>query len=201
MVCQGLCRRAGAPGTRRLEHFSWLEILTRVKLPAPPSPGWCSFFKKTPAFCRTLLHYQIWMPAPESSRKYCSSFQLRLVMSALGTACTRNKLPFRGTCLSQSSQEKVGQHLVCFFFFSFSTSTLISRALFWAQSQVNLAFAGLYRPACLPAGDHRKWSCTLMQENRAGGPTLVDQLKAEMRTNAHSSGEGVWGEYHFPSLP
>lgn len=38
-------------------------------------------------------------------------------MSALGTACTGNKFPFRGTCLRQSSQEKVGQHLAFFFFF------------------------------------------------------------------------------------
>ena len=54
-------------------------------------------------------------------------------MSVLGTVCTGSEFPFRGTCLSQSSQEKVGQHL------TFFLSTLISRALFWAQSQGSLA--------------------------------------------------------------
>lgn len=64
-------------------------------------------------------------------------------MSAWGTACTGNKFPFRGTCLSQSSQEKVGQHLAFFFFNKY---THIQRCI-WAQSLVSLAFLRLHHPA------------------------------------------------------
>lgn len=65
-------------------------------------------------------------------------------MSAWGTACTGNKFPFRGTCLSQSSQEKVGQHLAFFFL----TSTLISSAVFGPRAYlVSLVFLRLHHPA------------------------------------------------------
>ena len=112
----GLCRKAGALGLKHHMHFSLLVILTQAKLPALPWPGWRSLKKKKQQLFAGLCYIiRCWTPAPESSPKYCCSSQLRWVMSVLGTVCTGSEFPFRGTCLSQSSHEKVGQHLTFFF--------------------------------------------------------------------------------------
>lgn len=74
-------------------------------------------------------------------------------MSALGTACTGNKFPFRGTCLRQSSQEKVGQHLAFFFFLNKYTHF---QTFILAQGQVYLAFSRLRHPAHVSAEDRGK---------------------------------------------
>lgn len=99
-------------------------------------------------FCSII---RCWTPASESSCKYFSFFQSRWVMSALGTECTGNTFPFRGTCLRQSSQEKVGQYLA--FFLNKYTHF---QSFIWAQGQVSLAFSRLRHPAHVPARDRGK---------------------------------------------
>ena len=114
-------------------------------------------------------------------------------MSVLGTVCTGGEFPFRGTCLSQSSQEKVGQHLAFFFL-----SALISRASFWAQSQGSLAPAGLHGPAGLPSSWRpRKVSMHADAGQQGWKPHAVNQLKAEMGTNPHPQWKRRWRRAPF----
>lgn len=92
-------------------------------------------------------------------------------MSAWGTACTGNKFPFRGTCLSQSSQEKVGQHLAFFFFNKY---THIQRCI-WAQSLPSKL--GLFEaPPSGPCSAQRLWEMIAHpgSGSRAGRPAPVE---------------------------
>lgn len=86
----------------------------------------------------------------------------------------------------------MGQHL------TFFLSTLISRALFWAQSQGSLASAGLRGPAGLPSS-WRPWRVSMHADPGQQGwePHAVNQLKAEMRADSHPQWKTRWGRASF----
>lgn len=107
----------GGEGLNTMQHFFGLDS-NSGQTPSP-SIAADAVKKKThnpnPSFLQNFCSIiRCWTPASESSCKYFSFFQLRWVMSALGTECTGDTFPFRGTCLRQSSQEKVGQYLAFF---------------------------------------------------------------------------------------
>ena len=151
----GLCRKAGALGLKHHMHFSLLEILTQAKLPALPWPGWRSLKKKSNSFLQDFatlsdvghqpLRALLSIAAPPSWGGWCQSWE----------QCVREvNFLSEGPVWARAVMKKwVSTWL-------FFLSTLISRALFWAQSQGSLASAGLHGPAGLSSSwsEHARWS-------------------------------------------
>lgn len=113
---RGFVQEGWSTGAQTPHAFLFAGDSNSGQTPSPAMARLTQFKKKKQQLFAGLCYIiRCWTPAPESSPKYCCSSQLRWVMSVLGTVCTGSEFPFRGTCLSQSSHEKVGQHLTFFF--------------------------------------------------------------------------------------